>query len=83
MKTGKHKRFVALLLCMASLAGLVAVPASADTLQDSRTVTIARHERHEILDRTGGVSLSASRWTYTSDHGLTGGMAAFLTLAED
>ena len=72
MKTGKHKRFVALLLCMASLAGLVAVPASADTLQDSRTVTIARHERHEILDRTGGVSLSASRWTYTSDHGLTG-----------
>ena len=71
----KHKpftRILSLLLVVATLAGLLAVPASAASLNGSGTVHIQYLGRHEYLSKSTGGSLSGSSWSYTSNDGLTG-----------
>ena len=71
----KHKHFnrlLSILLVVASLCGILAVPASAASLNDSRTVTIQYLGRHEYLSKSTGGTLGGSSWSYTSNDGLTG-----------
>ena len=71
----KHKpftRILSLLLAMTTLFSLLAVPASAASLNDSGTVTIQYLGRKEYLSKSTGGSLSGSSWTYTSNDGLSG-----------
>ena len=71
----KHKpftRILSLLLAMATLVGLLAVPASAASLNDSGSVTIQYLGRHEYLSKSTGGTLGGSSWTYASNDGLSG-----------
>lgn len=71
----KHKpftRILSLLLAMTTLFSLLAVPASAASLNDSGTVTIQYLGRKEYLSKSTGGSLGGSSWTYTSNDGLSG-----------
>ena len=71
----KHKHFnrlLSMLLVVATLFGLLAVPASAASLSDSGTVTIQQAGRGEYLSRTTGGTIGGGYWKYTSNNGLTG-----------
>ena len=78
----KHKpftRILSLLLAMATLVGLLAVPASAASLNDSGSVTIQYLGRHEYLSKSTGGTLGGSSWTYASNDGLSGRNGVLLT----
>ena len=72
MKHNRFTRLLALLLAVATLASLLAVPASAASLEDSTTVNIQYLGREEYLSKSTGGTLGGSSWTYTSNTGLTG-----------
>ena len=71
----KHKpftRILSLLLVVATLAGLMAVPASAASLNDSGSVTIQQAGFGSYLSKSTGGSIGGGYWKYTSNDGLTG-----------
>ena len=71
----KHKpltRILSLLLVVATLAGLLAVPASAASLNDSGSVTIQQAGFGSYLSKSTGGSIGGGYWQYTSNDGLTG-----------
>ena len=71
----KHKpftRILSLLLVVATLAGLLAVPASAASLNGSGSVTIQQAGFGNYLSKSTGGSIGGGYWKYTSNDGLTG-----------
>ena len=71
----KHKHFnrlLSMLLVVATLFGLLAVPASAATLGDSGTVTIKQAGYGSYLSKKNGGTIGGGYWKYTSNNGLTG-----------
>ena len=71
----KHKRFsrlVSMLLVVATLFGLLALPANAASLADSGTVTIQQAGYGNYLSRSTGGTTGGGYWKYTSNNGLTG-----------
>ncbi len=71
----KHKpftRILSLLLVVATLAGLLAVPASAASLNGSGSVTIQQAGFGSYLSKSTGGSIGGGYWKYTSNDGLTG-----------
>ncbi len=71
----KHKHFnrlLSMLLVVATLFGILAVPASAATLGDSGTVTIQQAGFGSYLSKTTGGTIGGGYWKYTSNNGLTG-----------
>ena len=79
MKRTTFNRLLALLLAVATLAGLLAVPAEAaeistgeSTLLNSSYVTIAKVSRGEYLSKSTGGTYGGGYWQYTSSKGLKG-----------
>ena len=71
----KHKHFnrlLSMLLVVATLFGLLAVPASAATLGDSGTVTIKQAGYGNYLSKKNGGTIGGGYWRYTSNDGLNG-----------
>ena len=71
----KHKpftRILSMLLAVATLVSLLAVPASAASLGGSGTVTIQQAGYGKYLGTTKGSSIGGGYWKYTSNDGLTG-----------
>ena len=71
----KHKHInllLSMLLVIAVLCGVLAVPSSAASLKGSRTVTIKSLGRKEYLSKSTGGTLGGNSWGYTSNDGLTG-----------
>ena len=71
----KHKHFnrlLSMLLVVATLFGLMAVPASAASLGDSGTVTIQQAGYGNYLSKKNGSTIGGGYWKYTSNNGLTG-----------
>ena len=71
----KHKHFnrlLSMLLVVATLFGLMAVPASAASLSDSGTVTIQQAGYGNYLSKKNGGTIGGGYWKYTSNDGLTG-----------
>lgn len=71
----KHKHFnrlLSMLLVVATLFGILAVPASAASLESSGTVTIQQAGYGKYLSKTTGGTIGGGYWKYTSDNGLTG-----------
>lgn len=71
----KHKHFnrlLSMLLVVATLFSLLAVPASAASLESSGTVTIQQAGYGKYLGTTKGSSIGGGYWKYTSNDGLTG-----------
>ena len=71
----KHKpftRILSLLLVVATLAGLLAGPASAASLNGSGSVTIQQAGFGNYLSKSTGGSIGGGYWKYTSNDGLTG-----------
>ena len=71
----KHKHFnrlLSMLLVVATLFGILAVPASAASLESSGTVTIQQAGYGKYLGTTKGSTIGGGYWKYTSDNGLTG-----------
>ena len=71
----KHKHFnrlLSMLLVVATLFGLLAVPASAATLENSGTVTIQQAGYGSYLSKKNGGTIGGGYWKYTSNDGLTG-----------
>ncbi len=71
----KHKpftRILSMLLAVATLVGLLAVPASAASLNGSGTVTIQQAGFGSYLSKSTGGSIGGGYWKYTSNDGLTG-----------
>ena len=72
----KHKHFnrlLSMLLVVATLFGILAVPASAaNSLSGSGTVTIQQAGYGKYLSKTTGGTIGGGYWKYTSDNGLTG-----------
>ncbi len=71
----KHKpltRILSLLLAVATLVSLLAVPASAASLGGSGTVTIQQAGYGNYLSKSTGGSIGGGYWKYTSNDGLTG-----------
>ena len=71
----KHKpftRILSLLLAMTTLFSLLAVPASAASLNDSGTVTIQQAGYGKYLTKSTGGTIGGGYWKYTSNDGLTG-----------
>ena len=71
----KHKHFnrlLSMLLVVATLFGILAVPASAASLESSGTVTIQQAGYGKYLGTTKGSSIGGGYWKYTSNDGLTG-----------
>ena len=71
----KHKnlqRIVAILLVVATLAGLLAVPASAASLANSGSVKITMNGFGNYLSKKSGGTIGGGYWQYTSNDGLTG-----------
>ena len=74
-ETMKHKHFnrlLSMLLVVATLFGLMAVPASAASLGDSGTVTIQQAGYGNYLSKKNGGTIGGGYWKYTSNNGLTG-----------
>ena len=61
-----------MLLVVATLFSLLAVPANAASLKDSGSVTLQHLGRDEFLSKSSGGSLGGGHWSYTSSKGLTG-----------
>ena len=72
MKHHRFTRLLALLLAVATLAGLLAVPASAASLGGSGSVKITQAGFGNYLDKSTGGSIGGGYWKYTSNDGLTG-----------
>ena len=73
--TMKHKlstRLISMLLTLATLAGLLAVPASAATLHDSGSVKITQAGFGNYLSKKSGGTIGGGYWQYTSNDGLKG-----------
>ncbi len=71
----KHKpftRILSMLLAVATLVSLLAVPASAASLGGSGTVTIQQAGYGNYLSKSTGGSIGGGYWKYTSNDGLTG-----------
>ena len=72
----KHKRLtrlLSMLLVIATLVGLLAVPASAaSSLGSSVTVKITQAGFGNYLNKKSGGSIGGGYWKYTSNDGLTG-----------
>ena len=71
----KHKRFnrlLSMLLVVATLFGMMALPANAASLGNSGTVTIQQAGYGNYLSRTSGGTIGGGYWKYTSNDGLTG-----------
>ncbi len=71
----KHKHFnrlLSMLLVVATLFGLMAVPASAASLENSGTVTIQQAGYGNYLSKKNGGTIGGGYWKYTSNNGLTG-----------
>ncbi len=71
----KHKHFnrlLSMLLVVATLFGILAVPASAASLSGSGTVHIAQDGFGSYLNKTSGGTIGGGYWKYTSNDGLTG-----------
>ncbi|WP_304635032.1 SpaA isopeptide-forming pilin-related protein [uncultured Oscillibacter sp.] len=71
----KHKHFnrlLSMLLVVATLFGLMAVPASAASLGDSGTVTIQQAGYGNYLSKKNGGTIGGGYWKYTSNNGVTG-----------
>ncbi len=71
----KHKHFnrlLSMLLVVATLFGLMAVPASAATLENSGTVTIQQAGYGNYLSKKNGGTIGGGYWKYTSNNGVTG-----------
>ncbi len=71
----KHKpftRILSMLLAVATLVSLLAVPASAASLGGSGTVTIQQAGFGNYLSKSTGGSIGGGYWKYTSNDGLTG-----------
>ena len=72
----KHKRLtrlLSMLLVIATLVGLLAVPASAaGSLGSSVTVKITQAGFGNYLNKKSGGSIGGGYWKYTSNDGLTG-----------
>ena len=74
-ETMKHKHFnrlLSMLLVVATLFGLMAVPASAASLENSGTVTIQQAGYGNYLSKKNGGTIGGGYWKYTSNDGLTG-----------
>ena len=61
-----------MLLVVATLFGLLALPANAASLADSGTVTIQQAGYGNYLSRSTGGTIGGGYWKYTSNNGLTG-----------
>ena len=61
-----------MLLVVATLFGLMAVPASAASLGDSGTVTIQQAGYGNYLSKKNGGTIGGGYWKYTSNNGVTG-----------
>lgn len=72
MKHKHFKRLLSMLLVVATLFGLMAVPASAASLENSGTVTIQQAGYGKYLGTTKGSTIGGGYWKYTSNDGLTG-----------
>ena len=72
MKSKHFNRLLSMLLVVATLFGLLAVPASAASLGDSGTVTIQQAGFGNYLSRSSGGTIGGGYWRYTSNDGLTG-----------
>ena len=71
----KHKHFnrlLSMLLVVATLFGLMAVPASAASLENSGTVTIQQAGYGNYLSKKNGGTIGGGYWKYTSNNGVTG-----------
>ena len=71
----KHKlstRLISMLLVLATLFGLLAVPASAATLDDSGSVKITMDGFGSYLSKKAGGTIGGGYWQYTSNKGLKG-----------
>ena len=73
MKYKLSTRLIAMLLVVATLVGLLAVPASAaGTLNDSGSVKITQAGFGNYLSKKSGGTIGGGYWQYTSDDGLMG-----------
>ena len=72
MKHNLSKRLIAMLLTLATLFGLLAIPASAATLNDSGSVKITMDGFGNYLMKKSGGTIGGGYWQYTSNDGLTG-----------
>ena len=66
----KHKHFnrlLSMLLVVATLFGILTVPASAATLDNSGTVTVQQAGFGKYLGTTKGNSIGGGYWKYTSN----------------
>ena len=71
----KHKPFtrvVSLLLAVMLLAGLLTLPASAASLNDSGSVTIQQAGFGNYLSKSTGGTIGGGYWKYVSNDGLSG-----------
>ena len=73
MKRKFSTRLISMLLVVATLVGLLAVPASAaDTLNNSGSVKITQDGFGNYLSKKSGGTIGGGYWQYTSNDGLTG-----------
>ena len=73
MKRKLSTRLISMLLVIATLVGLLAVPASAaDTLNKSGSVKITQDGFGNFLSKKSGGTIGGGYWQYTSNDGLTG-----------
>ena len=73
MKQKLSTRLISMLLVIATLVGLLAVPASAaDTLNKSGSVKITQDGFGNFLSKKSGGTIGGGYWQYTSNDGLTG-----------
>lgn len=75
MKSKFATKLLSLLLVVCTIMSIAAVPASAvstGSITESKTATIKYLGRMEILKKTGGTSMGASSWSYTTNTGITG-----------
>ena len=71
----KHKlstRLISMLLVIATLVGLLAVPASAASLDNSGSVKITMNGFGNFLTKKSGGTIGGGYWQYTSNDGLKG-----------
>ena len=72
MKSKHFNRLLSMLLVVATLFGMMALPANAASLGDSGTVTIQQAGFGNYLSRSSGGTIGGGYWRYTSNDGLTG-----------
>lgn len=69
----KGQRLLALLLAVATIFSAFSISAQAATIADgSKSVTIAKKERHTYLKTTSGTAIGGSGYNYKTNDGITG-----------